>query len=71
MSTHAYSDDLMNCNQKYRLGFLDGIQARQQGSKVDTEKLFRVKGKDYASGYLAGVTSQFSESEKIEKGQER
>ena len=58
----------MSANIKFRTGFLDGIHARQQGSKIDTEKLFRVKGPDYARGYIAGCTSQFSESEKIEKG---
>ena len=61
----------MNCNHKYRLGFLDGLEARQQGSRIDTEKLFRVKGKDYTRGYIAGATSQFDETKKIEKGNKR
>ncbi len=58
----------MNTNLKFRLGLLDGIQARQQGSRIDTDKLSRVKGPDYARGYMAGITTNYEINKTSEKG---
>ncbi len=58
----------MNTNLKFRLGLLDGIQARQQGSRIDTDKLARVKGPDYTRGYMAGITTNQDINKTSEKG---
>ncbi len=58
----------MNTNLKFRLGLLDGIQARQQGSRIDTDKLARVKGPDYTRGYLAGIATNQDINKTSENG---
>ena len=61
----------MKSNMKFRIGLLDGLRDRQSGSKIDTDKLLRVKGPDYTKGYLQGVTSIKAINNNMSKGNEK
>lgn len=58
----------MNCNNQFRLGFLDGIQDRQRKTYRDLQKLARVKCSNYIAGYSRGLQHQPAKSNKVEKG---
>ena len=61
----------MNCNLKFRLGLLDGIQDRQTGSPKDVEKLANVKGLDYMAGYVRGYKTKPGNNDRKMRGNEK
>ena len=58
----------MKTNIQFRLGFLDGIQDRQQDKRRNLDKIERVKNSNYFLGYLRGLSSSKSINNNIEKG---
>ena len=61
----------MKTNIQYRLGFLDGIQDRQQDKRRNLDKIERVKNSCYFLGYLRGLSSKSDINNNIERGNEK